>query len=100
MSTFSAVKCGRSNFSGDTTVRHTHTTQLGSLVVGYELVVGCDNPTWDRGADLRRPETTPGASAGGLVRATCLGKAIGARGYLCMYQVVWLSGVEAGDSLP
>ena len=57
-----------------------HGTQLGSLVVGYELVVGCDNPTWDRGTDLRRSETTPGASAGGLVRATCLGKAI--RGYL------------------
>ena len=46
----------------------TDTTQLGSLAVGYELVVGCDNPR-DRGADQRRPETTPGASAGALVRA-------------------------------
>ena len=27
-------------------------SQSGSLVVGYELVVGCDNPM-DRGADLR-----------------------------------------------
>ena len=43
-------------------------SQSGSLVVGYELVVGCDNPM-DRGADLRGPETTPGASAGRLVRA-------------------------------
>ena len=51
---------------------------MGSLAVGYELVVGCDNPK-DRGADQRRPETTPGAFAGGLVRAkTYLGKAIGA----------------------
>ena len=57
------------------------TTQLRSLVVGYEPVVGCDNLR-DKGADLRRPENTPGASAGGLVRAkTYLGKAIGARSY-------------------
>ena len=38
------------------------TTQLRSLVVGYEPVVGCDNLR-DRGADLKRPENTPGASA-------------------------------------
>ena len=55
-------------------------SQSGSLVVGYELVVGCDNPM-DRGADLRETYEAPKLHLGLLPVDSLEQKAIGSRGY-------------------